>query len=127
MKIAAHIAGALLGLMFIALSSMVLLNKMPEQPPPPADSAAAHFMAAFGPTGYMKFVKVIELLGGIFVLIPKTRNLGLLFLGPVIVNILAYHQLVQKDGIIQPMLIPLIVLPLFLLWVERARWKALVA
>ena len=33
-------------------------------------------MAAFGPTGYMTFIKVLELLGGILVAIPRTRRLG---------------------------------------------------
>ena len=126
MKIAAHIAGALLGLLFIATASMFLLNKMPDQPPP-KEQAAVQFMSALISTGYMHFVKVIELLGGIFVLIPKTRNLGLLLLGPIIVNILAFHQFVAKDGLLNPMLIAIIVLPLFLLWTERARWKALIS
>lgn len=126
MKIAAAIAGALLGGLFIMSASVVLFNlvKMPEIP---KDTLPYYFMAAVGPTGYMTMVKIVELLGGIFVLIPKTRNIGLLFLGPVIVNILAYHQFVQKDGILDPKLLGIVALSLFLLWIERARWKALVA
>lgn len=126
MKIAAAIAGVLLGGMFIMSASMVLFN-LAQMPEIPKDTPPYHFMAAVGPTGYMTMVKIVELLGGLMVLIPKTRNIGLLFLGPVIVNILAYHQFVQKDGILQPMLLGIVALSLFLLWVERARWKALVA
>lgn len=126
MKIAAAIAGILLGGLFIMSASMVLFNLV-EMPEIPKDTLPYHFMAAVGPTGYMTMVKVVELLGGIFVLIPKTRNIGLLFLGPVIVNILAFHQFVAKDGILQPMLLGIVALSLFLLWVERARWKALLA
>jgi hypothetical protein len=70
---------------------------------------------------------VFELLGGLLVMIPRTRNLGLLILGPIIVNILAFHQFVAGDGIFQPTLIAIIAIPLFLLWVERAKWKALLS
>lgn len=45
------------------------------------------FFGAFGPTGFMNFVKTCELIGGILVAIPVTLNFGLLLLGPVIVNI----------------------------------------
>lgn len=125
MKIAAIIAGILLGLLFI-MSAVTVLFKLVDIPAPPAGTPVASFMAAFVPTGYMTFVKVIELLGGILVAIPKTRNLGLLCLGPVIVNILVFHQLVAGDGIFQIMLLAIVALSLFLLWVERRAWKALV-
>ena len=95
MKIAANIAGGLLGLLFITFSLMGLLNMAPKPSFPP-DSPVDHFMKAFGPTGYMTFVKIFELTGGIFVAIPKTRNLGLLVLGPIILNILAFHVFVAK-------------------------------
>ncbi|HTD66260.1 MAG TPA: DoxX family protein, partial [Candidatus Limnocylindria bacterium] len=94
MKIASHIAAALLGLMFIAASVMVLFKLGPTPPPPPEGTPPAHFMAAFVPTGYLTFVKAFELLGGLLVIIPRTRNLGLLVLGPIIVNILAFHVFV---------------------------------
>ena len=55
------------------------------------------FMGALGPTGYMKFIKVLELTGAILVAIPRTRNLGLLILGPIIVNILAFWTFIAKS------------------------------
>ena len=125
MKIAAAIAGGLLGLMFIAFSLIVLL-KLVSPPPPPEGSHVAMFMTVFAATGYLTFVKVCELLGGILVAIPKTRNLGLLVLCPIILNILAFHLLVAKDGIANPILILIIVLPAFLLWVERKSFLNLV-
>jgi putative oxidoreductase len=125
MKIAALIAGILLGLLFVMSASVVLFKLVPI-PEPPAGTPNATFMAAFVPTGYMTFVKVFELLGGILVAIPKTRNLGLLCLGPIIVNIFAFHQLVAGDGVFQLMLLGIAALSLFLLWVERSAWKALV-
>lgn len=126
MKIAANIAGGLLGLMFIAFSLMVLLHLGPTPPPPPADSAAAKFMAAFAPTGYLTFVKVCELIGGILVAIPKTRNFGLLVLGPIIINILAFHAFVTAgEGLLNPVIIAIVALALFLLFVGRKQFAAL--
>ncbi|MEQ1751436.1 MAG: hypothetical protein ABL974_18575 [Prosthecobacter sp.] len=126
MKYAPLIASILLGGLFIMSAVMVLFNLAP-MPELPKDTPIAHFMTAVGPTGFMKFVKIIELLGGILLIIPKTRNLGLLCLGPIIVNILAFHQFVAGDGIFQPILIGISVLSLYLLWAERAKWKALVS
>jgi uncharacterized membrane protein YphA (DoxX/SURF4 family) len=108
------------------MSAVMVLFNLAPMPELPKDTPIAHFMAAVGPTGFMKFVKVFELLGGILVIIPKTRNLGLLCLGPIILNILAFHQFVAGDGIAQPMLIGIALLSVYLLWAERAKWKALI-
>jgi putative oxidoreductase len=126
MKYAPIIAGALLGLLFI-MSSVVVLFNLVATPPIPEGTPMAHFMAAFGPTGYFTFIKIFELLGGILVAIPRTRNLGLLVLGPIIINILAFHGFVTKgEGLFDPMLIFLCLLAVYLVWVERRAWKALV-
>ena len=126
MKYAPLAASIVLGLLFILTASMFFFNLMPAQEIPKG-SPQEHFMAAFGPTGYMKFVKVFEMLGGILLLVPKTRNLGLLCVGPVIVNILAYHTFVMRGvGLLNPMLIVICLLAIFLLWTERKAWAALV-
>ncbi len=125
MKIAAIVAGILLGLLFI-MSAVTVLFKLAPIPELPEGTPIASFMAASGPTGYMTFVKLVELLGGLLVAVPKTRNLGLLCLGPVIVNIFVFHQFVAGDGVLQPMLLGIAALALFLLWVERNAWRALV-
>lgn len=120
------IAGVLLGLLFLMASGTYLLGMVPEQEPPPEGSPVALFMGAFAPTGYMTFVKVVELLGGLLIAVPRTRNLGLLLLGPVIVNIAAFHVFVTGgEGLFGPMLIAVYVLSLYLLWYERRAWAAL--
>lgn len=126
MKLASNIAGGLLGFLFVAFSLMFLLKLVPMPPPPPADSPAGMFMGAFGPTGYLTFVKVLEVIGGILVAIPKTRNFGLLVLGPILVNIIAFHFFVTSPGdLLNPILIVIVLLTLFLLWVDRQRWLGL--
>jgi putative oxidoreductase len=125
MKYLPTIAGALLGLLFIASGVVVLFNLV-TMPAPPAGTPMASFMDAFGPTGYMKFVKVCEILGGILVAIPLTRNWGLLILGPILVNILAFHVFVGGgDGLKDPVLIVLSLLAAYLLWNGRAGFLGL--
>ena len=120
MKLAAIIAGVLLGLTFGASGLVVLLKLAPAPPPFPEGSAAAHFMAAFMTTGYLPFVKSLEVLGGLLVAIPKTRRAGLLVLGPIIINILAFHTFITHgEGLLSPVLLVICALTLFLVWVER--------
>jgi putative oxidoreductase len=127
MKYAPTIAGILLGLLFIMSAVVVLFNLIPpDKMPPPATKEAEMFMGAFAPTGYMTFIKVLELIGGILIAIPKTRNYGLLVLGPIIINILAFHAFVTKgQDLFSPMLIGICVLALYLLWVERKKFLGL--
>jgi hypothetical protein len=125
MKIATNIAAGFLGLIFIVFSLIVLLNLV-QAPPLPAGTPAAMFMGAFATTGYLKFVKVFELIGGILVIIPRFRNIGLLILGPIVVNILAYEVFIMKGaGLAGPPLL-VAVLAAFLLWAGRREFAGLV-
>ncbi|MCW1922124.1 hypothetical protein OKA05_06140 [Luteolibacter arcticus] len=128
MKYLPCIAGGLLGAIFLMASLMFFFKLMPDQPLPPEGSPPAHFMAAFGPTGYMTFVKAFELIGAILVIIPRTRNFGLLILGPILINILAFHIFVTNGaGIFEkPFLTPIAcVAALYLLWVARKQFAGL--
>ena len=125
MKHLPTVAGILLGLLFI-MSSVTVLFHLVKMPPPPDGTPAAMFMGAFIPTGYMTFVKVHELTGGILVAIPRARNFGLLILGPILVNILAFHVFITKgDGLLNPMLIIIVMLALYLLWAGRKNFAGL--
>lgn len=127
MKHAPTIAGGLLGLAFVIFGSNFFLNfiPMPADPSPP-DAPHKLFMGALFPTGYLAFVKVLEILGGVLVAIPRTRNAGLLVLGPILVNILAFHLFLLKGaGLADPTLIGLCLLAVYLLWVERRAWTGL--
>ena len=75
----------------------------------------------------MAFVKCLEILGGILVATPKTRNIGLLVLGPIVVNILAYNIFITGgNAIFQPPVIVISVLSAYLLWNSRKKFAALI-
>lgn len=127
MKHAPTIAGGLLGFAFIVFGLNFFLKfiPMPADPSPP-DAPHKLFMRALSPTGYLAFVKVLEVLGGLLVAVPKTRNLGLLVLGPILVNIIAFHAfLLNGAGLFDPVLILLSGLAVYLLWAERKAWSSL--
>ena len=127
MKHAPNIAGGLLGLLFLVFGLNFFLHFIPmPADPSPADAPHKLFMAALFPTGYLAFVKVLEILGGVLVAIPKTRNIGLLVLGPVIVNILAFHVFLTKGaGLADPPLLLICALAAFLLWSGRRAFAGL--
>ncbi|MDB6120691.1 MAG: uncharacterized protein JWO08_4472 [Verrucomicrobiaceae bacterium] len=123
MKIATTIVATLLGLLFIAASVPFFLHMMPE-PKFDSGSLPALYMGSMGASGYMGFVKAFELIGGVLVAIPRMRNFGLLILGPIMINILAFSHFIMKDeGLAGNAVIAL--LPAFLLWSERRKFAGL--
>ncbi len=118
-------AAGLLGLVFIVFGLNFFLNFIP-MPSPPEDSAAAAFMGAMYSTGYLTLVKILEITGGILVAIPKTRNIGLLLLGPIVINILAFNVFIAPGGYTQPPVILVCALSAFLLWSARASFAKLI-
>ena len=119
------IASVLLGICFLMASVPVLFNLI-TPPSMPEGTPVWHFMEAFGPTGYVKFVKIFEFLGAIVVMVPRLRNIGLLLLGPVIVNIIAFHTLLDDPKhLANPMIIIIVVCALYLLWDARRKFAGL--
>ena len=120
------IAAGLLGLAFVTFGANHFLKFIPMGDPPPEGSPAALFFGAFYPSGWLTFVKVCEIAGGILVAIPKTRNFGLLVLGPIVLNILAFNLFLTKGaGLLQPPVIAVSVLSAYLLWSERKKFAKL--
>jgi len=125
MKYVANTIAILLGLLFVMGGSVFLAGKAPI-PEFPEGSPIALFNAAMIPTGYMHFVKVFEVLGGILIAIPRTRNLGLVLLGPVVVNILASHVFILRgEGLFSVPVLFVTIATAFLLWTRRGSFLAL--
>ena len=126
MKYLPHIAAVILGLIFLIASTLYLSGLSPY-PEFPEGTPINLFMGAFVPTGYMGFIKLCELAGGLLILVPRTRNLGLLVLGPIVVNIVAFHIFITRGaGLLGPMLIASVVCSLYLLWDARRKFLALI-
>ncbi|MBP7948050.1 MAG: hypothetical protein KA004_00240 [Verrucomicrobiales bacterium] len=126
MKHIPTIAGALLGLVFVTFGLDHFLGFLPKPPGPAEGSPAALFFGAIFPTGFFSMVKVCEITGGLLVALPKTRNLGLLILGPIIVNILGFHTFIgDRSNLLSPPVLAISVLGASLLWCGRRKFAAL--
>jgi uncharacterized membrane protein YphA (DoxX/SURF4 family) len=122
-KLTTLISSILLGAIFIIFGLNFFFHFIPIDSPAEGSNAAA-FMGVLYTTGYLGLVKALEVIGGVLVILPKTRNLGLLILVPIIVNIIAYNVYITKDGF--HMDIALVsVLALYLLFKERSAFVQL--
>ena len=117
------IAGALLGVAFIIFGLNHFLKFIPMPAPP---EAAIKFFVGIGPS-WMGLIKILEIAGGILVAIPKTRNFGLLVLGPIVINILACNVFLMGGigALLAPPVVLITALSAYLLWVERAKFLSL--
>ncbi len=123
MKIVAIICRILLGLMFVVFGANGLHDFM-HMPPPPAGSPIAQYMAIMAPSGWMHLVAFFQILGGLLVLFGGTAPLGLCILGPILVNILAFHILLVGGQGIAPGLVAT-VLEIVLIYCYRANFSGI--
>ena len=77
-------------------------------------------------TGFLSFIKSLEIIGAILVAIPKTRNWGLLLLGPIVVGIIAVNVFIKGgSAVLDPALIAISLMSAFLLWIARDKFLGL--
>ena len=88
-------ARILLGIIFLVFSANYWLKFIPI-PSPAAESLAAGFMGAIFGSGFLTFVKVLELVSAVLLLSGRYINLALTLLGPIVVNILLFHVLIKQ-------------------------------
>ena len=98
MKLASTIARYLLALIFIVFGLNGFLHFIP-QPPPPSELAQQCFTVMFT-SHYLVFVFGLQLIAGVLFLFRRTVPLALTIIGPVIVNILLFHALMDPGGIV---------------------------
>jgi uncharacterized membrane protein YphA (DoxX/SURF4 family) len=96
MKIAVLIARILLGLLFLVFGLNGFLHFIPM--PPPA-GLAGQYMGALFLSHYLVAVFLLQVVGGLLLLAKRYVPLGLLLLGPVLVNILLFHSFMAPEGL----------------------------
>ena len=122
MKVVTIIARVVLGLMFVVFGSNIFFHFIP-MPPLPA-TPAGDFSKALMQSNYMHVIGLLQVIGGLLILIGRFVPLGLTLLGPVIVNILLFHVFLDPKGL--PMATVVSALAFFLLWRYRANFAGLV-
>jgi putative oxidoreductase len=122
MKIIATIARIILGCVFVFFGLNIFLQFL-HMPPPP-DGPAGDFAKALFVSHYFYVVGALQLAGGALCLAGRFVPLGLMLLGPVIVNILLFHLLLNPAGLALAIVVS--VLALIVLWQHRAAFSGLV-
>jgi len=118
MKYVIVIVRVLLGLGFVVFGSNAFFKFM--GPPPEMHGQAGAFVTALMSSGYMYVVAVLQVLGGLCLLLgARFVPLGLTLLGPVIVNILLFHLFMEPKGLLMALVVS--ALSLFLL---ARHWSA---
>ncbi|RRQ47380.1 DoxX family protein [Chryseobacterium sp. SC28] len=124
MKVIKFIFCLLFGLMFINAGLDKFFHYMPMEKP---DEAAQKVYAAFMELGWlMPLTGIVELVGGVLFIFPKTRALGAIVILPVMVGIVI-HNFVKSP--MTPAMFISIVLFLINLWIlidNRKKYEVLV-
>jgi len=122
MKYVIVVVRVLLGLMFFVFGLNAFLKFM--GPPPEMHGQAGAFITALMSSGYLYVIAVLQVLGGLCLLLgARFVPLGLTLLGPIIVNIVLFHLFLEPTGL--PMAIVTAALALFLLWIYRFKFPAI--
>jgi putative oxidoreductase len=96
MKIATLIARILLGLIFLIFGLNGFLNFIPMPPP---TGLAGQYVGALFASHFLILVFTIEIAGALMLLVNRYVPLAIVLLGPVIVNILFFHALMDPSGL----------------------------
>jgi putative oxidoreductase len=102
MKVVVIVARILLGLVFVVFGSNLVGasfgHPFLHQPPPPP-GPVGQLMGGLFVTHFLLLIGLVQVIGGLLLLIGQYVTLGLVFLGPVIVCIDYFHLSVAHQGI----------------------------
>lgn len=116
MSVATHGLRILLGVIFVVFGLNGFLNFIPVPDFHP-------FVGILVESGYMYLIKVVEVAGGALLVTNRFVPLGLTLLTPVVVNIAAYHALLDaRNGGVG---LVLVLITAALLWTYRSAFAPL--
>jgi len=92
MKIAVIIARVLMGLIFVFFGLNGFLQFLKAPMP---TGLAGEFLTVLFQSHYVLFICVVQVVGGLLLLVNRYVPLALTLLGPVVVNIILYHLLLN--------------------------------
>jgi len=96
MKIIFQIARTLLGLLFLTFGLNGFLHFIPMPPP---SGLAGQYLGALFVSHYLVAVFLLQAVAGVLLLLNRYVSVALVFLGPIIVNILLFHSLMAPEGL----------------------------
>ncbi len=123
MKIVKFILSLLFGLLFINAGLNKFLNymPMPEQTPQELEI----FQAIEKLQWIMPLVGLVEIIGGLLFIFPRTRAIGAIVILPVMVGIVLHNYTFMPSGL--AIAIPLLLINIWMIIDHRARFMQLLA
>ncbi|MEZ4793965.1 MAG: DoxX family protein [Flavobacteriaceae bacterium] len=113
----------LFGLMFINAGLNKFFNYMPA--PDDIPENMIQLMGAIDQFGWlMPLIGLVEVLGGILIILPKTRALGAIVIFPIMVGIMLTHLINSQMGL--PIASVLFVILLWALYENRKKYAGLI-
>jgi putative oxidoreductase len=94
MKMLQQVPSYLLALIFLVFGSNYFFNFLPM---PPLAGDAGTFIGLLYSTGFLAFVKVLEVVVGLLLLIKPLRPLALLLIAPISLNILLFEVFISHQ------------------------------
>lgn len=113
----------LFGLLLINGGLNKFFNYMPA-PDNMAEAMMKDFTAIMEISWLMPLIGAAELLGGLLIIFPKTRALGVLIVFPVMVGVLLTHTFVDPSGLIMAVVIWAILL--WIIFENREKYLPLI-
>ena len=115
------IVSLLFGLLFINSGLNKFFNYMPMPDMP--EKTKALFGAMMQISWLLPLIAVAEIIGGILIIIPKTRALGAIILVPITIGILLWHMDVG-DSMVLPLILTAILL--WIIFENRTKYTPMV-
>ena len=123
MKIAVLITRVLLGLIYLIFGLNFFFHFIPMQQPPMSKAATDFSMGLFGAGYFFPFLKTLEIISGIFLLVNRYTAFFVLFVFPITLNIFLYHGFLLPSGL--TMAAPMLIINLFLGYAYRKYYASL--
>jgi putative oxidoreductase len=121
MKMATLIARILLGLIFFVVGANHVMPFLPMPAMPASDGTT--YLTLLMSHHVFTFIGLLMVVSGLLLLVGRFVPLALVILGPIIVNILMYHLMIEHGGVAVGLLTA--VLELFLISVYRKSFYSL--
>ncbi|MEO6151033.1 MAG: DoxX family membrane protein [Mucilaginibacter sp.] len=123
MKIAVLIARVLLGLLFLVFGINFFYDFMHMQQPPMSPQATAFSGGLYGSGYFFPFLKGLEVICGLALIVNRFTALILVVLFPITINIFLFHVELAQSG--APMAIGILLVHLFLGYAYRKYYAGL--
>lgn len=123
-RIILNVLAVLFGVMMLNAGLNKIFNYIPV--PDNLPEAMVKDNAAFMEISWlMPLIAYVEIIGGLLIMLPKTRALGVLVLFPIMVGVLLTHAIVEPSGLIMALVLWAIML--WFIYEDRKKYLNLIS